>query len=165
MPAVASAFLLNGERIAMNINSIQPQAAAQASGSNNTTSTSGALPSSGSLNNMFLQLLVAQLQHQSPLDPMDPTQFVGQLAQFSELSEVTSIDQTLQQIVSTSVKPHASQPVSPSAASFQQTSDTNAGAQPPQAMVSAAVAAAQASAPIRSLSSSSILNSKVQGVF
>src|ERR1700733_12714246 len=59
------------------------------------TTTSG-LPSSQSLNNMFLQLLVAQLQNQDPLDPQDPSQFVGQLAQFSELSEVTSIYQLLQ---------------------------------------------------------------------
>src|ERR1700733_5671870 len=62
------------------------------------TTTSG-LPSSQSLNNMFLQLLVAQLQNQDPLDPQDPSQFVGQLAQFSELSEVTSIYQLLQQVV------------------------------------------------------------------
>lgn len=34
----------------------------------------------------FLQLLVAQLQNQDPLNPMDGTQFVSQLAQFSELS-------------------------------------------------------------------------------
>ncbi len=62
-----------------------------------TPPTTGGLPSSQSLNNMFLQLLVAQLQNQDPLDPQDPSQFVGQLAQFSELSEVTSIYQLLQQ--------------------------------------------------------------------
>lgn len=63
-----------------------------------TTPTSGAgLPSGQSLNNMFLQLLVAQLQNQDPLNPLDPSQFVGQLAQFSELSEVTSIYTLLQQ--------------------------------------------------------------------
>ncbi|HVN18435.1 MAG TPA: flagellar hook capping FlgD N-terminal domain-containing protein [Dongiaceae bacterium] len=65
-----------------------------------SSSTTAALPSSQGLNNMFLQLLVAQLQNQSPLNPMDPTQFVGQLAQFSELSEVTQIEQILQQTVS-----------------------------------------------------------------
>jgi flagellar basal-body rod modification protein FlgD len=66
-----------------------------------TTPTSGAgLPSGQSLNNMFLQLLVAQLQNQDPLDPLDPSQFVGQLAQFSELSEVTSIYTLLQQLTS-----------------------------------------------------------------
>jgi len=34
---------------------------------------------------MFLQLLVAQLQNQDPLNPTDGTQFVTQLAQFQQL--------------------------------------------------------------------------------
>jgi flagellar basal-body rod modification protein FlgD len=63
------------------------------------TSTTNGLPSGQSLNNMFLQLLVAQLQNQDPTSPVDPSQFVGQLAQFSELSEVTSIYTLLQQVV------------------------------------------------------------------
>jgi flagellar basal-body rod modification protein FlgD len=62
-----------------------------------TTATTTGLPSGQSLNNMFLQLLVAQLQNQDPTAPVDPSQFVGQLAQFSELSEVTSIYTLLQQ--------------------------------------------------------------------
>jgi flagellar basal-body rod modification protein FlgD len=40
---------------------------------------------------MFLQLLVAQLQNQDPLNPTDSTQFVSQLAQFSELEQVMAI--------------------------------------------------------------------------
>src|SRR5208283_3543305 len=64
-----------------------------------TTGTTNGLPSGQSLNNMFLQLLVAQLQNQDPTSPVDPSQFVGQLAQFSELSEVTSIYTLLQGIV------------------------------------------------------------------
>jgi len=35
----------------------------------------------------FLQLLVAQLQNQDPLDPQDGTQFVSQLAQMSSLEQ------------------------------------------------------------------------------
>ena len=65
------------------------------------TTTSTGLPSGQSLNNMFLQLLVAQLQNQDPTSPVDPSQFVGQLAQFSELSEVTSIYTLLQQYAPT----------------------------------------------------------------
>jgi len=64
-----------------------------------TSDSNNGLPSGQSLNNMFLQLLVAQLQNQDPTDPVDPSQFVGQLAQFSELSEVTSIYTLLQQFV------------------------------------------------------------------
>jgi flagellar basal-body rod modification protein FlgD len=40
---------------------------------------------------MFLQLLVAQLKNQDPLSPTDGTQFVSQLAQFSELEQVIAI--------------------------------------------------------------------------
>ena len=36
----------------------------------------------------FLQLLVAQIKNQNPLDPTDATQFVSQLAQFSELEQM-----------------------------------------------------------------------------
>jgi len=35
----------------------------------------------------FLQLLVAQLQHQDPLNPADGLQFVTQLAQFTNLEQ------------------------------------------------------------------------------
>lgn len=40
---------------------------------------------------LFLQLLVAQLKNQDPLNPTDSTQFVSQLAQFSELEQVIAI--------------------------------------------------------------------------
>lgn len=44
---------------------------------------------------MFLQLLVAQIQNQDPLAPMDPSQFVSQLAQFSEMEQTLEIRKTL----------------------------------------------------------------------
>lgn len=50
-----------------------------------------------STNDMFLQLLMAQLKSQSPLDPVDATQFVGQLVQFNTLDELIQIRQLLQQ--------------------------------------------------------------------
>jgi hypothetical protein len=37
--------------------------------------------------NMFLQLLVAQLQNQDPTNPSDSTQFVTQLAQFQTMEQ------------------------------------------------------------------------------
>jgi len=40
---------------------------------------------------MFLQLLVSQLQNQDPLNPTDSTTLVTQLAQFSELEQVIGI--------------------------------------------------------------------------
>jgi flagellar basal-body rod modification protein FlgD len=41
--------------------------------------------------NVFLQLLVAQLKNQDPSNPADGTQFITQLAQFSELSNTTKM--------------------------------------------------------------------------
>ena len=54
------------------------------------TSTSNSLNSPPS-ESMFLNLLVAQIQNQDPLNPTDSTQFVSQLAQFSELEQVMAI--------------------------------------------------------------------------
>ncbi len=39
----------------------------------------------------FINLLVAQLQHQNPLEPMEGSEFVAQLAQFSQLDETRKV--------------------------------------------------------------------------
>jgi flagellar basal-body rod modification protein FlgD len=41
----------------------------------------------------FLELLVAQLQNQDPMNPVDNQQFVAQLATFSSLEQLISINQ------------------------------------------------------------------------
>jgi len=59
-----------------------------------TTATPTSQPSLGTTapsEQMFLQLLVAQIKNQDPMSPADPTQFTSQLAQFSELEQVTAI--------------------------------------------------------------------------
>jgi flagellar basal-body rod modification protein FlgD len=61
------------------------------SSTDSSTSTSGS--SSAPTEQMFLQLLVAQIQNQDPTSPSDPSQFVSQLAQFSELEQVLAIRQ------------------------------------------------------------------------
>ena len=76
--------------------------------SNNTSTpgTAGQTPASGSNNsqtgtvneNMFLQLLVAQLQNQDPLNPPDGTQFVTQLAQFQTLEQQINTGQDISAI-------------------------------------------------------------------
>lgn len=48
--------------------------------------------------NQFLQLLVAQLQNQDPMQPTDPTQFVAQLAQFSTVEQLVQSNSTLTNI-------------------------------------------------------------------
>lgn len=46
----------------------------------------------------FLKLLVAQLQHQDPLNPADPTEFTSQLAQFGQLEQLTNVNKSLEQL-------------------------------------------------------------------
>ena len=76
------------------ITAILPQAA---SGGTSSTSGSG-LPTSQGLDNMFLQLLIAQLENQDPESPADGTEFVTQLAQFSQLEQATQMVSDLDQI-------------------------------------------------------------------
>jgi flagellar basal-body rod modification protein FlgD len=44
---------------------------------------------------MFLQLLVAQIRHQDPLNPADGVQFLTQLAQFTQLEQSMSMSTDL----------------------------------------------------------------------
>ena len=44
----------------------------------------------------FLNMLIAQLQHQDPLNPADGTEFTAQLAQFSSLEQLSNINDSLQ---------------------------------------------------------------------
>lgn len=50
---------------------------------------------------MFLQLLVAQLKNQDPMQPSDGAQFVAQLAQFSQLEQVIAIRQDADALLQT----------------------------------------------------------------
>ncbi|MFH0781281.1 MAG: flagellar hook capping FlgD N-terminal domain-containing protein [Pseudomonadota bacterium] len=47
----------------------------------------------------FLKLLVAQLQNQDPLSPDDPTAFTAQLAQFSSLEQLTTLNESMNTLV------------------------------------------------------------------
>jgi flagellar basal-body rod modification protein FlgD len=55
--------------------------------SSSSSTTTAATSSTDVTKNMFLQLLVAQLQNQDPLNPADGTQFLTQLAQFQQLEQ------------------------------------------------------------------------------
>jgi flagellar basal-body rod modification protein FlgD len=43
----------------------------------------------------FLKLLVAQLQHQDPLQPTDQSQFMSQMAQFSTVEGLTNLQSSM----------------------------------------------------------------------
>ena len=60
-----------------------------------TTTASG---SNQITKNMFLQLLVAQLKNQDPLNPADGTQFMTQLAQFQQMEQSMNSGQDISAI-------------------------------------------------------------------
>ena len=79
------------------------------SSSGSSQASSSGAPSA--TQNMFLQLLVAQLKNQDPSNPMDGTTFVTQLAQMQQLEQsvnsgkdVTAIRQDLDTLVAIQAK-------------------------------------------------------------
>jgi len=64
-----------------------------ASGANQNTTTTAPTPTVDK--NMFLQLLVAQMKNQDPLNPTDSMQFVQQLAQFQQLEQTVNSGQDI----------------------------------------------------------------------
>jgi flagellar basal-body rod modification protein FlgD len=73
--------------------------------------------------NVFMQLLVAQLENQDPQNPADGTQFVTQLAQFTTLQENTQSTQDLGSILQI-MQPAA--PVTPAVPATSTTPGTTA---------------------------------------
>jgi flagellar basal-body rod modification protein FlgD len=69
------------------------------SGTSNPNSTSdNNIASNGSaagMNNLFMQLLVAQIQNQDPLNPTDGTEYVSQLAQLTQVQSMETMSQLM----------------------------------------------------------------------
>jgi flagellar basal-body rod modification protein FlgD len=65
--------------------------------SSSTSSSSTATPTLGY--NDFLQLLLAQMQNQDPLNPTDSTQYVSQLASFSNVEQGINMNSKLDQLL------------------------------------------------------------------
>ena len=62
-----------------------------------TTTSSDQIASNGKtdaagLSSMFLELLVAQISNQNPLNPMDGTEYVSQLAEFSSVESLENLN-------------------------------------------------------------------------
>lgn len=61
-------------------------------------STAVKLPTAGNstaTKENFLQLLVAQIKNQNPLNPADGTQFLSQLSQFTEMEQMLGMRQDI----------------------------------------------------------------------
>lgn len=71
-----------------------------ATGGASSNQQSSASQSSTTLNyNDFLQLMVAQLQNQDPLNPTDTNQFMSQIAEFSNVEQAINANSKLDQLL------------------------------------------------------------------
>jgi flagellar basal-body rod modification protein FlgD len=70
-------------------NALASGAAAGIGGTSNSANQAAGKAAEDALANkeVFIQLLVAQLQNQNPMSPSDPIQFLTQLAQFTSLEQ------------------------------------------------------------------------------
>ncbi len=62
---------------------------------NSTNLSDGKLQSTSTDKDLFLKLLMTQMQNQDPLDPVDDKEFLSQMAQFSALEQAQNINATL----------------------------------------------------------------------
>jgi flagellar basal-body rod modification protein FlgD len=74
----------------MTVSAISPTTSAAAQAAAATAQPGGTMGK-----DEFLQMLVAQLRHQDPLEPMNGDQMAAQLAQFSSVEELTKISEQL----------------------------------------------------------------------
>jgi len=80
-------------------------------GSSSATATASTRQNDLGQKDIFLKLLVAQMEHQDPLKPQDPTQMSSQLAQFNMVEQQTKSNKLLEQLVSSGgLSSGASQP-------------------------------------------------------
>jgi flagellar basal-body rod modification protein FlgD len=109
--------------------SINPVTAPSTSSTSSASAAAGAAANAMSTpsESMFLNLLVAQMQNQDPLNPADSTQFVSQLAQFSELEQVIGIRSDTDQLASAATASAAAgtSTTPPAAGTTTGTSNTN----------------------------------------
>jgi len=100
IPVAASAALSAASQLASILGAAT--GSSSTSSTSNSSSTSPSSSASAAATNGanvteadFMQLLIAQLQNQDPLNPLDSADFAAQLAQFSSLQQLTEINSTL----------------------------------------------------------------------
>ncbi len=83
----------------MSVNSLFPATTSTAV-ANTAAAANSANSNSLISENTFMKLMVQELQNQNPLDPMSNTNFISELAQFNSMNQLTSMNSTLQSLVS-----------------------------------------------------------------
>lgn len=63
--------------------------------SGSTTESVASNNTASGMNTMFMQLLVAQIQNQDPLNPTDGTEYVSQLAQLTQVQSMENMSQMM----------------------------------------------------------------------
>lgn len=77
-----------------NMTTVDSTAYSSSRGSNTTDGITSNSTASG-MNTMFMQLLVAQIQNQDPLNPTDGTEYVSQLAQLTQVQSMETMSQLM----------------------------------------------------------------------
>ena len=77
----------------MSITATALQAAAAVTPDNSVQTPAPASTDAIANKQTFLQLLIAQIKNQDPLQPTDGVQFLSQLAQFSQVEQLVAIHQ------------------------------------------------------------------------
>ena len=75
-------------------------AAIEALGSTTSRLSGTALSELGISGDAFLQMMVAQLKNQNPLDPMENEEFMTQLATFSQLEQMVHLNEQISSMIS-----------------------------------------------------------------
>ncbi len=82
----------------IDLNSLTTNGTSSTSQTNSSSSSSSSSAGAGTMTSSdFMQLLVAQMQNQDPLNPMDSTQYASQLAQFSSLEQLQNLNSSMTQ--------------------------------------------------------------------
>lgn len=81
--------------VTSEITSMQNQTAIYKLAEEKRNVAEGRNPSTTNDSNMFLTLMLQQLQHQDPTEPTDNTEWLSQLAQYSSLEQMTQMNEGL----------------------------------------------------------------------